>query len=169
MTPRPPRFLPDDVDGRALFAVATARRRALDAGLADTGGVAGLGDVVMVPPVREARDRGVLVARPMFERITPAGVVWPDGTFQPADVVLWCTGFRPDLGHLAPSGCADPTATSRRPAPGPYWSRACTCWATATGPGRGRRLIGVGRTAREAVNEIGARLQEHGPAATAAL
>lgn len=30
VTQRPPRFLPDDIDGRALFDVATARRRALD-------------------------------------------------------------------------------------------------------------------------------------------
>ena len=170
VTPRPPRFLPDDVDGRALFAVATARRRALDAGLADPGGVAGLGDVVMVPPVREARDRGVLVARPMFERITPAGVVWPDGTSQPADVVLWCTGFRPDLGHLAPLGLRGPdghiaTAGTRAVLEPRVHLLGYGDW---TGPGSAT-LIGVGRTAREAVNEIGARLQEHGPAATAAL
>jgi putative flavoprotein involved in K+ transport len=50
VTPRPPRFLPDDVDGRVLFDVATARRRALEAGRGDTGGVRGLGDIVMVPP-----------------------------------------------------------------------------------------------------------------------
>ena len=50
VTLRPPRFLPDDVDGRVLFDVATARRRALDAGQTDTGGVASLGDVVMVTP-----------------------------------------------------------------------------------------------------------------------
>ncbi|MEV5343069.1 FAD-dependent oxidoreductase, partial [Streptomyces sp. NPDC052676] len=43
-TPRPPRFLPDDIDGRVLFDVATARRRALDEGRTDTGGVAALGD-----------------------------------------------------------------------------------------------------------------------------
>ena len=41
VTLRPPKFLPDDVDGRVLFDVATARRRALDAGERDPGGVAG--------------------------------------------------------------------------------------------------------------------------------
>lgn len=73
VTLRPPRFLPDDVDGRVLFQLATARRKVLDAGGADTGGVASLGDVVMVPPVRAARERGVLVAHPMFERLTATG------------------------------------------------------------------------------------------------
>jgi cation diffusion facilitator CzcD-associated flavoprotein CzcO len=106
VTLRPPRFLPDDVDGRVLFDVATARRRALDAGRADPGGVAGLGDVVMVPAVRAARDRGALVTQPMFERLTPTGIQWADGTSAPADVVVWCTGFRPDLRHLvAPLRC----------------------------------------------------------------
>ncbi len=37
VTRRPPRYLPDDIDGRALFDAATARRRALDAGRPDTG------------------------------------------------------------------------------------------------------------------------------------
>lgn len=56
VTRRPPRLLADDIDGRALFDAATARRRALDEGGTDTGGVASLGDIVAVPPVRTARD-----------------------------------------------------------------------------------------------------------------
>jgi cation diffusion facilitator CzcD-associated flavoprotein CzcO len=51
---RPPRFLPDDVDGRALFAAARARIRALEEGH-DHAGVAGLGDIVMVAGVKDAR------------------------------------------------------------------------------------------------------------------
>ncbi|MGN6779932.1 MAG: ArsO family NAD(P)H-dependent flavin-containing monooxygenase [Marmoricola sp.] len=99
VTSRPPRFLPDEVDGRALFATARARIKALEEGR-DHPGVGGLGDIVMVPSVREARDRGVLKANPMFERLTPDGVAWPDGTEQEADAVIWCTGFRPALRHL---------------------------------------------------------------------
>lgn len=49
-----------------------------------------------------AADRGVYRRMPMFERIEPDGVVRPDGTRQRADVILWATGFRPDVGHLAP-------------------------------------------------------------------
>jgi putative flavoprotein involved in K+ transport len=159
VTLRPPRFLPDDVDGRALFAVATARRRALDAGDADPGGVASLGDVVMVPPVRAARDRGALVALPMFDRLTESGVAWADGTEQSADVVLWCTGFRPDLGHLAPLGLRGPDGTievsgTRAVAEPRLHLVGYGDW---TGPGSAT-LIGVGRTAREAVAEITAAL-----------
>ena len=38
----------------------------------------------------------------MFSAIEPDGVRWADGTFQHADVILWATGFRPELRHLAP-------------------------------------------------------------------
>ena len=38
----------------------------------------------------------------MFDRITPDGVAWDDGPFVAADVILWATGFRAALGHLAP-------------------------------------------------------------------
>ncbi|MFB7301442.1 ArsO family NAD(P)H-dependent flavin-containing monooxygenase, partial [Streptomyces rubiginosohelvolus] len=104
VTQRPPRFLADDIDGRALFDVATARRRALEEGRSDTGGVASLGDIVAVPPVRQARDAGRLKASPMFVRLGGNGVVWADGTPAKADAVVWCTGFRPALSHLAPLG-----------------------------------------------------------------
>ncbi|MGJ9407330.1 ArsO family NAD(P)H-dependent flavin-containing monooxygenase [Nesterenkonia aurantiaca] len=103
---RPPRFLPDDVDGRALFAAATARIRALEQGR-EHAGVAGLGDIVMIPSVREARDRGALRASPMFTRLTPSGVAWENGDAQDADVIIWCTGFRPALHHLQPLGLRD--------------------------------------------------------------
>ena len=38
----------------------------------------------------------------MFASIEPDGVRWADGTFVHADVILWCTGFRSALDHLAP-------------------------------------------------------------------
>ena len=49
-----------------------------------------------------ARRAGVLRAHPMFARLEPDGPVWADGTRWPADVVLWATGFRPEVDHLAP-------------------------------------------------------------------
>ncbi|GAA2093146.1 ArsO family NAD(P)H-dependent flavin-containing monooxygenase [Microlunatus panaciterrae] len=159
VTLRPPRFLPDDVDGRVLFDVATARRRALDAGGPDTGGVAGLGDIVMVPTVRAARDRGDLVPQPMFERITPTGVVWSDGREQRADVIVWCTGFRPDLAHLVPLGLRGPdgriptVGTRARDEPRLH----LLGYGDWTGPASAT-LVGVGRTARAAVADITALL-----------
>jgi NAD(P)H-nitrite reductase large subunit len=38
----------------------------------------------------------------MFTEIEPSGVRMADGRLQPADVILWATGFRQALGHLDP-------------------------------------------------------------------
>jgi cation diffusion facilitator CzcD-associated flavoprotein CzcO len=49
-----------------------------------------------------ARRLGVYERRlPMFSSIEPTGVRWSDGTFRPTDVILWATGFRPAVSHLA--------------------------------------------------------------------
>ena len=39
---------------------------------------------------------------PMFARIEPDGIRWGNGDFDKADVILWATGFRASLDHLAP-------------------------------------------------------------------
>ncbi|MEU2110834.1 ArsO family NAD(P)H-dependent flavin-containing monooxygenase [Streptomyces sp. NPDC019507] len=157
VTPRPPRFLPDDVDGRVLFDVATARRKALDAGRTDTGGVASLGDVVAVPPVRSARDHGLLKATPMFTRLTADGVQWSDGTRAAVDTVIWCTGFRPALSHLAPLGLRGArghiTTSGTRAADEPRVH--LLGYGDWTGPASAT-LIGVGRPARDAARDIAA-------------
>lgn len=46
--------------------------------------------------------RGLLVARPLFASIEPNGVRWADGSFTEADAIIWASGFRPELRHLAP-------------------------------------------------------------------
>lgn len=103
-TRRPPRLLPDDVDGRVLFATATRAVEARVAGRRDEG-VGGLGDVVAVPSVRQARDELGLTARPMPRALTREGVRWEEGE-EAFDAVIWCTGFRPALRHLHPLGLA---------------------------------------------------------------
>ncbi|MFJ8546021.1 ArsO family NAD(P)H-dependent flavin-containing monooxygenase [Streptomyces sp. NPDC093586] len=157
VTRRPPRFLPDDIDGRALFDVATARRRALDAGRGDTGGVASLGDIVAVSPVRAARDAGLLKASPMAVRVDRHGVVRADGTRAEADAIIWCTGFRPALSHLAPlrlRGTRGRIATEgTRAVDEPRLH--LLGYGDWTGPASAT-LIGVGRPARNAVREIAA-------------
>lgn len=52
--------------------------------------------------IRAGIDRGVLRDQPMFTRMDETGVVTADGTHVHADAVLWATGFRADLRHLAP-------------------------------------------------------------------
>ncbi|MFI8824393.1 ArsO family NAD(P)H-dependent flavin-containing monooxygenase [Streptomyces sp. NPDC053431] len=155
VTLREPRYLADDIDGRALFDHATARRRALDEGRTDTGGVASLGDIVAVPPVREARDAGLLKAQPMFTRLTATGVAWADGMTAGADAIIWCTGFRPALSHLAPLGLRGPRG--RIPTAGTQAIGEPRLhllgYGDWTGPASAT-LIGVGRPAREAVRTI---------------
>lgn len=157
VTPRPPRFLPDDVDGRVLFETASARVRARAEGR-DHDGVGGLGDVVVVPSVREARGRGVLEARPMFARLTPSGIAWADGSTLDCDAVLWCTGFRPALRHLAGLGVRGPDGSVA--VGGPSGTRSLreprlflVGYGDWTGPASAT-LIGVGRTARATAAEV---------------
>ncbi|MFI6941934.1 ArsO family NAD(P)H-dependent flavin-containing monooxygenase [Streptomyces sp. NPDC050418] len=159
VTQRPPRYLADDIDGRALFDAATARRRALEEGRPDTGGVASLGDIVAVPPVREVRGRGLLKASPMFNRLVPDGIQWADGSAAQADAIIWCTGFRPALSHLAPLGLRGtrghiPTDGTRALGEPRLHLLGYGDW---TGPASAT-LIGVGRPARDAAREIRALL-----------
>ncbi|MET9067789.1 ArsO family NAD(P)H-dependent flavin-containing monooxygenase [Streptosporangium sandarakinum] len=157
-TLRPPRLLPDEVDGRALFELATRRHRAALAGQ-DAASIGDLGDIVAVASVRQARDRGMLKAEPMFSRITSDGVAWADGSTAACDVIVWCTGFRPALGHLAPlrlrgPGGAIGTDGTRALAEPRLHLLGYGDW---TGPASAT-LIGAGRTARQMVGEIIARL-----------
>lgn len=162
VTSRPSRFLPDDVDGRALFQAATARVQALREGR-EHAGVGGLGDIVMVASVREARDRGVLKDHPMFARLTPGGVAWPDGTDQHADVIIWCTGFRPALRHLRPLGFHDPRGHVALDGPsGNQARREPRLYLVGYGDWTGAAsatLIGAGRSARATVDAVMERLR----------
>lgn len=58
--------------------------------------------LIWTPAVRAAAERGVLQRHPMFNGIEPGGVRMADGSFLAADVILWATGFRAELEHLAP-------------------------------------------------------------------
>lgn len=54
------------------------------------------------PQEYEAHRLGAYDRQPMFSRIEPGGVRWDDGRFEAVDVILWATGFRPAIAHLAP-------------------------------------------------------------------
>ncbi len=154
VTLTPPTFLPDHVDGRYLFEYETAVYRAKQQGR-EPPPEADLGDIVMVAPVVEARERGVLKAVPPFQRFTETGVVWPDGREERIDAVIWCTGFRPSLQHLSPLGLAD--ERGRIAVQGTRSAREPMLWLVGYGDWTGfasATLIGVGRTARATVGEI---------------
>ncbi|PRH76263.1 pyridine nucleotide-disulfide oxidoreductase, partial [Streptomyces solincola] len=57
---------------------------------------------------RRARGGGVLERLPMFDRVTETGVAWDDGRVVEADVILWATGFRAAVDHLAPLRLREP-------------------------------------------------------------
>jgi hypothetical protein len=87
-TAKEPQFLPDDVDGRVLFDVASAKYHAMKEGREFNAAQYNIGNIVMVPPVKQARDRGVLQARGTFKQFYEDGVIWHDGRSQAFDVVI---------------------------------------------------------------------------------
>ncbi|ESQ97610.1 FAD-dependent pyridine nucleotide-disulfide oxidoreductase [Stutzerimonas chloritidismutans AW-1] len=155
VTQEPPAFLPDDVDGRVLFERATARWKAQQEGHSIDEPAGGFGDIVMVPPVREARERGVLVAERPFARFTETGVEWADGRREDLDAVIWCTGFRPALDHLRELGIIE--ADGKVQVEGTRVVKQPNLWLVGYGDWTGMAsatLIGVTRTARSTVDEV---------------
>ncbi|MFE2990795.1 NAD(P)-binding domain-containing protein [Streptomyces sp. NPDC059262] len=101
VTRRPPVYNEGPFDenlGRAAVALVDERVRA---GLPPQSVVSVTG-LPLNDAIRQARADGVLDRLPMFDRITPSGVEWDDGLRVDADVILWATGFRPAIEHLAP-------------------------------------------------------------------
>ncbi|MEU1320577.1 NAD(P)-binding domain-containing protein [Streptomyces tibetensis] len=101
VTRRPPVFRegPFDEDaGRAAVALVEERVRQ---GLPPRSVVSVTG-LPLNDAIRQGIEDGVLDRQPMFDRITPTGVEWADGRHLDADVLLWATGFRAAIDHLAP-------------------------------------------------------------------
>jgi cation diffusion facilitator CzcD-associated flavoprotein CzcO len=154
ITRRPPAFRDEPFtreDGREVVAMVERRVRA---GLVPQSVVSVTG-LPVTEAVRDARRRGVLDRLPMFDRITPDGVAWDgDRADAPgsvaADVILWCTGWRAALDHLAPlhlrapgGGIAmDGTRVVLEPR------------LHLVGYGPSASTVGANRAGREAVREI---------------
>lgn len=119
-TAKPPRWMPDNVDGRVLFQHNHARLIAIMRGEPDPGAGTNLGDIVVVPPVQRARDEGLLEASPMFCSLDDVE----------AKHLIWCTGFRPALGPFR-------TLLNGRTPP----SRAFSLSGTEPGRALGQQLL----------------------------
>ncbi|MFD1657750.1 NAD(P)-binding domain-containing protein [Streptomyces caeni] len=101
VTRRPPVFREGpftEEAGRAAVALVEERVRQ---GLPPRSVVSVTG-LPLSDAVRRAIADGVLDRQPMFDRIVPDGVEWFGGRHVDADVILWATGFRAAIGHLAP-------------------------------------------------------------------
>jgi cation diffusion facilitator CzcD-associated flavoprotein CzcO len=110
VTRRPPVFREGPFDegaGRAAVALVEERVRR---GLPPKSVVSVTG-LPLNDAIRQGIADGILDRQPMFDRITPDGVEWNDGE-QPrrlaADVILWATGFRAAVDHLAPLRLREP-------------------------------------------------------------
>ncbi len=150
-----PHFLPDDVDGRVLFERATERWKALQEGRSVETPKGGLGDIVMVPSVKEARARNVLNALRPFSRFIEQGVIWADGTQTHFDSVIWCTGFKPALDHLRELGIVEDDGTVK--VNGTRSLKEHHLWLVGYGDWTGyasATLIGVTRTARDTATQV---------------
>jgi len=103
LTRREPEFRHGDFteeDGR--MAVARVEERVRN-GLVP-GSVVSVTGIPETPAIASMRARGVLDRQPMFSEITDTGVRWADGREEAVDTIIWATGFRSALDHLAPLG-----------------------------------------------------------------
>jgi thioredoxin reductase len=118
--------------------------------------------LIWTPALRAAAARGVLDRQPMFTAIEPDGVRLADGRFQPVDVILWATGFRAALDHLAPLHLRTPgggivmDGTAVRSEPRVH----------LVGYGPSSSTIGANRAGRAAVATLVRLLGEHETPAT---
>jgi cation diffusion facilitator CzcD-associated flavoprotein CzcO len=162
-------FVPEEL-GRAAVAMVEARVRA---GL-PPGSVVSVTGLPPSPALLRARELGALHRLPMFERITATGVVWADGHAQNVDAIVWATGFRAALGHLAPLGLREPGGGIRLDG-----TRAVRDAATLAPQGSGRihlvgygpsaSTIGANRAGRAAAVAVDSYLRESAPADDSAL
>ncbi|MFF4183191.1 NAD(P)-binding domain-containing protein [Streptomyces sp. NPDC001691] len=158
VTRRPPVFREgpfDEEAGREAVAMVEERVRL---GLPPRSVVSVTG-LPLNDAVRAARAKGVLDRLPMFDRVTEHGVAWKDGRSVEADVILWATGFRPAIDHLAPLRLREPGGGIRLEG-----TRAVRDERVhLVGYGPSASTIGANRAGRAAVREI-KRLLDREPA-----
>ena len=96
------------------FAPETAGRETIAKVTADveagrpTGSVVSYTGLIRTPYARAAERRGALERRPMFTAIEPYGVREADGSLTTVDAILWATGFKAAIDHLAPLNLRTP-------------------------------------------------------------
>lgn len=112
VTRRPPVWR-EDFDASAGLAAVTAVEERVRRGLPPASVVSVTG-LALRPQEQEAARLGAYEQRlPMFDRIEADGVRWSAspgaaGRFEQVDAILWATGFRPAVDHLAPLGLRTP-------------------------------------------------------------
>lgn len=153
ITKNPPAFLPEHVDGKYLFNAATqlyeAKRKGRDYIPPS------LGEIVMVPGVKAAKERGDLEYYPEIKSVEENTIELVNNQKLEVDAIIFCTGYKSELKFLEKLPVLIKfdkiytNGTHSREIPG-LWMVGYGSWtgfASAT-------LIGVGRSARSTVQEI---------------
>jgi putative flavoprotein involved in K+ transport len=154
-TARAPQFLPDDVDGRVLFDVASAKYFAEKRGEVFDDSKYNLGSIVMVTSVKDARRRDALNHRGSVKEIYQKGVVWDEGSAEEFDAIIWCTGFGFATDHLR--NIVEPEGRGKIRTKGTRCIEVPGLWLVGYGQWTGfasATLIGVGRSGKQTVKEI---------------
>lgn len=149
VTRRPPTFregpFTEEHGREAVALVADRVRRGLP-----PRSVVSVTGLPVTDEVRRAREQGVLDRRPMFDQVTEEGVRWSDGTTLEVDVLLYATGFRPALNHLAPLRLHEPGGGIRMD--GTRVVREPRVHLLGYGPSAS--TVGGNRAGREAAREV---------------
>lgn len=120
--------------------------------------------LVLRPQEAEAARRGVYERRlPMFAQIEPTGVRWADGSFEPVDVILWATGFRPAIGHLAPLHLRSAAGGIQLDRGGRGTTAVKDPRIQLVGYGPSASTIGANRAGRTAARGVQRQLASHSP------
>ncbi|MGF3055106.1 flavin-containing monooxygenase [Microbacterium sp. YY-01] len=106
--------------------------------------------------------------RRMFSSIEPTGVRWADGTFLAADVILWATGFRPAVAHLAPLRLRSEHGGIQLTQRGRGTQAALDARVQLVGYGPSASTIGANRASRRAAIGVRNFLQRHNSVSTSA-
>jgi cation diffusion facilitator CzcD-associated flavoprotein CzcO len=163
MTRREPDWIEEEFDLASRSAAIAGVEARVREGL-PPGSVISVTGMRWTPWARAAEARGVLVRHPMFTSIEEHGVLMPDGSVIEADVILWATGFRPALDHLAPLKLRTPAGGFRvadtRSLDEPR--------LFLIGYGPSQSTVGANRAGRAAVQQIVAERAALATAATAA-
>lgn len=100
---RPPNFRTDkfesEISGRETIAKVVAD---VEVGNPTGSVVSYTGLSLQNRYAKQAKANGALTWRPLFTSIEPCGVREADGSFTSVDAIVWATGFKPALTHLAP-------------------------------------------------------------------
>ncbi|MGO4385705.1 FAD-dependent oxidoreductase [Specibacter sp. RAF43] len=106
-TRRPPEFTSREFDADWGRDVERRVNEGTAAGLPPLS-VVGVTGLPLTRQYQNGIAAGTLVSRGPLRRLTERGAVFADGTEFAADAVLWATGFRAALDHLAPLKLREP-------------------------------------------------------------